>query len=1440
MRTSERERGDRRVGPDRVTSLSLLALAATVYVPLLLTAPGRVATDTNASLLLDPARLLRRSVSMWDPHVGLGTVPREQIGYLWPAGPYFWLTDQIGLADWVAQRIWIGTILLAAGAGVLFLARTWRWRPEDAAAAAFVYALSPYVTTLVTHDSVALLAFAGLPWLLALTIRALRTPGLRHPALFALVVATIGSVDPTALVLVALAPLGWILYSLRRSPEVTRASATWTAAKLGLATLAVNLWWIVGLSVQATNGLPSQPYAETAEVVASSSTSTEVLRGLGSWFFYADDRLGPLIGPSVDYTQRLWLIALTYGIAVVGLLGLGITRWRHRAFAIGVLAIGVVLAVGAHPWDDPSPVGRLIKAAVGTDVPLALRTPSRAVPLIALAVAVGIGALVGAAREESDRRGLGSMILVVIVAIAALPPLWLGGFVPTDLDRPGDVPDYWLDAAAFLESGDDTRVLEIPGIDAAAYRWGATGDPLLPAILDRPSAARALIPQGSAASADLLAALDRRLQDQTLDPDALAVVARLMNVGDVVTRNDLEYERYDIRRPRSVWDLVTAATGLDAPETFGPRGPDGPAVEPPVDEERLTRDRELPVLPAVAAFPVTDSIPIVHAHAAERIVYLSGSGTGIVDAAAAGLIDGRELVRYSADVTGDPDFVRTRLVDERALVVTDSNRARAERWTSLQDSQGYTEQADGGLLRSDDTDNRLPLFEDRPGIRTVSEHSGVAARATGYGNAVTFAPEHRPVNAVDGDPTTAWRVAAAADPRGERLELSSETAIETDRIRLVQANNGADNRWITEVDLRFDQGEPLRVALDETSRRTPGQDITIDQRAFESLSIEIVQDDSDGPVDLDDRTGVGFAEIDLGVAPTREYIRMPQDLLDAGGFRTLRYPLALVQTRERSASTDVSHDDEERSLARVVGLPTARSYRLTGTARLAAGAPTSILDDITGRATSGRALIVTATSTIDGGLDHLPSHALDDDPSTRWTSAFDRGQDQAITVESPTPRRVDAVALTVVDDDEHSVPTVAVLEVDGDEVSRTAIPSGRAGRASLRTVSLDVPEPMEGSSVTVSFPDVDERMTTGPKGQRRSLPLSIATLSIDGWAVGDRALRIDSGCRDDLVTVDGTAIPVRITGRTEGSVQGDGLDVRTCDDEAVTLRGGDRRFDASDGRVTGFDIDQLVWCSGDGGTACQQEGPLLPADEDSAPDLEVVDGNDATVHVRVTGARRGEPFWLVLGQSFEPGWEIIDSEVASEPTQLVDGFANGFLVTPDAAEFDVTMRFVPQNRVEIGLLLSVVGIVVALGLAIGSPATRGPVPIPLQEPLRRIRALTWEGALPTRRDSVVVGVGAGLAAIVVTSPAVGLAIGLLAGLATRREGWRGLFTVLPAALLGICAIYLLVFQVQHEIAPGPQWPMDTGRLHTIGLAAVVLLAVDLGIDHIWARRSDFR
>lgn len=223
--------------------------------------------------------------------------------------------------------------------------------------------------------------------------------------------------------------------------------------------------------------------------------------------------------------------------------------------------------------------------------------------------------------------------------------------------------------------------------------------------------------------------------------------------------------------------------------------------------------------------------------------------------------------------------------------------------------------------------------------------------------------------------------------------------------------------------------------------------------------------------------------------------------------------------------------------------------------------------------------------------------------------------------------------------------------------------------------------------------------------------------------------------------------------------------------------------------------------------------------------------------LQIGGAQPGVPFWLVFRQSFNDGWQIEEPDIEHDGPLLVDGYANGYLVTPTETDFDLTLRFVPQNRVDIGFLISGVAVFGALLLVFQTSREIRPAPISRQEPLRRLRALTYEGALPSRREAIVVGAVGGLLGIVLANPLVAVALAVTAGLSTRREGWRPLLTVAPAALLGVVAVYVLSVEARNRIGPGLHWPAEVGRLHMVAVGAVILLFLDVVIERIWRRGS---
>jgi hypothetical protein len=719
------------IGPaPRIRRLDLAGLALLSYVPFLLSSPGKVSADTKQYLYLDPGRLLARSAYLWSDHLGTGTVPHQGIGYLFPMGPYYWAMDQLGMPDWIAQRLWMGSISFAAAVGALWLLTMLGTRRSGALVGALVYVLTPYQIAFTARISVLLLPWAALPWLVGLTARALARRGWRDPALFALVALAAGSVNATALLLVGIAPVLWLVLAVvQRRASIAGAAAT--GGRIALLTIGVSLWWAVGLVMQSRYGFAILDATESLARVSGSTLPADLARGFGNWFLSGSDRLGPWLEQATDYRNEKLLTVVTLAVPLAAFVAAACLRWRHRAYFVVLVVVGVVVGVGAWPYDDPSAVGSVFKSlANGSALGLALRNTPRVVPVIVLGMAGllagGVGAL--AARPRLRLVVAGVVVGCVVVGFA---PVWRHGYLAAGAQRSEDVPEYWQDAASALDAeGDATRVLEIPGSLFAAYRWGNTVEPVTPGLMDRPYVARELLPYGTAASVNLLAALDRRIQDGTLDSAALAPLARFLRVGTIALRSDLEYERYDTPRPRLLWRWLTepAAPGLGPPRELGPNTPNRAAAALAMFDALELGSTGVPWPPAVALFPVLDAQPIVDAKSARRPVVLSGDGDGIVDASTAGLLDGRELVQYAA--TLDDKALRSAIERDADLVLTDSARRRARRWDVLRGDVGATERAGQRPLGDDTVDQRLDQI---PGMtdadRTVVEQEVVRVSA---------------------------------------------------------------------------------------------------------------------------------------------------------------------------------------------------------------------------------------------------------------------------------------------------------------------------------------------------------------------------------------------------------------------------------------------------------------------------------------------------------------------------------------------------------------------------------------------------------------------------------------------------------------------------------------------------------------------------------------
>ena len=1462
-----------------VAAIEHLVLAVGALLPQLLTQPGVVDADTKTYLFLEPGRYLHQSLSMWDPTVGLGTVTHQQIGYLFPMGPFFWLTHVLGVPTWAAQRLWVGLILFAAGTGLWWLMRHLGLDDPGRMVASLAYMLSPYTLQYVGHISVILLAFAALPWLVLLVDRA-TTGSWRPVAVLGLVAAAMGSVNASSAVYVGVGPVLWLLVAgvSRLHPWRAVWRAVWRCA---LAATVVSAWWVAGLVVEGGYGIDVLRYTETVQAVSTTSLASEVVRGLGYWYFYGGDNFGSWVTAMGQFTEQLWLLILGYLTPLVALWAALFTRWRHRTFLLALTVAGTALAVGAYPLSAPTPLSHLMRSLLSSGVfGLALRSTDRATPLVLLGLAGLLGAGLTALWRRAPGPGLVAAAVAAGVVVAANPALWNGTSVPATFTEKAVTP-YEHQVAAGLDGGhQSSAVVGLPGQPFASYLGGTYGsttvDPIWPALLTRPFVTREQQVMGSLATVDLLYGMDDPVQNGVQDASALAPVARLMGAGDLLVQNNLAFTRYDQPDPAVLWSSIFSAPGgLGQPKGFGPSRPslDRSTV---VDEQTYTLPDTLPPLPSLAVVPVAHPRPLVRVEPSSQSLVVDGDGVGLTDVAGTGLLSSTAStpsVMYAGTLDANRAARTAALRPGATLVVTDSNRRQAFRWDNLTDVAGAT-LASGQPYPVDPQDKPLDIFPGAPAdAQTTTIISGVqSVSASAYGNPFQYLAEDRPVEAVDGNPDTAWQVGPYLDPRGQWWQVRLDRPHTADEVTLLQPQNGPHDQWITSVTVRFDGGSPVRVALGPSSRRLPGQVVGFPARTFRTLRITI--DTTNLPPSRTLAGGisaVGLAEVEMGttavtgpshaVVRATEHVVMPSDLLHVAGDASLADRLLLVMTRLRVAPA-TSRSDPEASLVRTLWLPTTRTFTLSGTARIDAAAPDPLVDALVGRSSSG-GVAASSTGRLQGSVADTASAALDGDPGTVWSSPLGAGEQirQAVTVVLPSPITVDQLHLQLVVDGRHSVPSeLRISSASGAAV--VTLPKlarqDRAGAVDAVTVSFP---PVTGSAVRVAVVGIRPlRAIDYYAGGDVTLPVAIAELGIPGVHIPAPPDAIPAPCRSDLLAVDGRPVPIRVSGSSSAALSGEALSVALCGADAggLTLSPGTHDVVATPGRVTGLDLDRMVFDSAPGGGPLSGDGPtgVVPAAAPPPAAVRVTHRGATSLRVHVTMPPGTDaPFWLVLGESLNSGWQarVVGGPALGAP-RLVDGFANGWLLRPETPggrrSFDAVLTWAPQGGVDVALVASgtagALCSVVALwprrrrrgrGAArpvVTAPASRADdAPVLMASPTsddagagRVPVATAATAARPSWRRVAAAAVGAGVLAGAVMAPVAGAAVALAVAAACLVRWGRLALATAALVTMAVTAVTMVVVEAAGAYPGNGEWPSHFAAASVLTWLALVLVVAE--------------
>ena len=282
----------------------------------------------------------------------------------------------------------------------------------------------------------------------------------------------------------------------------------------------------------------------------------------------------------------------------------------------------------------------------------------------------------------------------------------------------------------------------------------------------------------------------------------------------------------------------------------------------------------------------------------------------------------------------------------------------------------------------------------------------------------------------------------------------------------------------------------------------------------------------------------------------------------------------------------------------------------------------------------------------------------------------------------------------------------------------------------VTTVPVTFPA-LTGSHFVVTFTGVRPEYaanyySAGPL----ALPLGIAEIGIPGVqrqpdaGHAPRHLRVQPALRS---TASRSTSPS--SGPTQHALDGGEAQLVPCgpDAKGITLGAGPHVVQTAAGHnppcastpttCTGWNIDQLVLDSAAGGAAgpaaipTAAGTPQLPATQPGpAPTVTATSVHIDSHGADVTGAT--EPFELVLGQSVNKGWQAVATpgpgappgshRVDLGPSQLVDGFANGWQVTAadlhalGGPSFTVELTWTPQREVWAALAVSAATLLLCL------------------------------------------------------------------------------------------------------------------------------------------------
>ena len=1295
--------------------LTLLGCYLVLILAQLIQRGTLVTFDTKLDLLVDPGRLLARTLTLWSPQLGMGSLQNQAYGYLFPIGPIFWLAHTIGLAPWLTERLWSAAVSIVAFEGARRLARAWGglgWRAALLVGVAYV--ASPRFLSETGTLTGELLPAALLPWVVLPLLR-LRRGTLWWPravVLSALAVAAMGGLNAAAVVATLPLPAILLLSAARQRQIPWRALPAWAAA-----VLAGCCWWLGPLVLL---GRYSPPFLDFIE---SSSNTTAVLgwvnatRGADNWVGYLAVG-GHAWWPAAYALDRTdWLVvatALVAGVSLAGLLG---QRVRDRGVLLGSVAVGLICLVAAHGGGAGGLVADPVRALLdGSLAPL--RNVHKVDPLIRLPFALGFGFAAHEARvrvADRIRRSarlarlgrpsvagaiVAGAIATTLLAVSAQP---VAGEQLRQLPGWTAIPGPWQRAATALDAlPSGSRVLVLPASGMGLQTWGWTIDEPIQPLTTTAWASRGQAPLVPPASVRWQDAIDDVLASGQGGTGLTAALARA-GFTDVLLRTDLDPQVADAPPPSVVAATLLTSPGISRVATFGiPPGADLPISLWHIGGAVPARARVAPV---------------------GEIRTVQGGPEAVPALLAAHLLRPDQPVELIGQQGSPP-------AGTAPSFLTDTLQRREQSFGRVNDAQSSIMTADDSWQLERGT-HEYPAFAGER--QTVAFSFGLASvtatSSGGYADILgPIRPDEGPYEALDSDDSTAWVSAPFTDPVGQALSITLRTPTVLRPI-VIHPWQAPGAPAVTEIRVTTDAGSASQVLA-------PGQQsVTIVPAPGVTRHVRIAVAAVAGTRESGQ---VGFSTVALGVDQSRTLVVPGRAgpnttmLFSANGpRRACTYPSRICDAAQ------FENAEEAAALDRTFRVGTSGFWRLSiGAVARPSLATAQLLQPVQ------RGFSVTGSSILDGDPVVAPAFALDGNPATSWVSAA-TDTTPTLRLQWPGQRQISRIQIGSGTQNDVRLPTAVIIR-SGSQVRRVSLTAG----------SLGFFDPIRTDHATLTFVSgsVEHPIGTGT-------PMEISEVAITGLGgltyAPDPASSTGQPCGfGPPVNVDGRRLPTRVTGTLGDVLAGTPLTVSLCGPRAhgavLALAAGGHRL-----RVTStaqFQAVRVVL------------RPYFPTGSETGPTRALrVDQWGSTSRRVSLGPGGASVLWVP--ENANPGWVATADGHLLAPI-AVDGWMQGWHV-PAGGPVTVSLHFTPQREYVATMLA---GAVVLLGLGLiplvlwwRRRRRADDRPIRTGDPSRTPGPLSWLGI-------AVMSVLAGFGVL------VGAVLGSVPGI-DRRDVRRGLVVV---------------------------------------------------------------